>query len=143
MISFNWTRAFIWISKQTISTSLSQCINEQIVISAIISWFLLASLSRKWLFMDSSPKFQKFFIVFSYALYMGLPCGSAGKEFTCNVGNLSLIPGLGRSPGEGKDYSLQYSGLENFMDYIVHRVERSQTPLSNFHFHVWYIIITI
>ena len=43
----------------------------------------------------------------------GFPAGSAGKEFACNVGDLSLIPGLGRSPGEGKAYSLQYSCLEN------------------------------
>ena len=48
---------------------------------------------------------------------LGFPCGSAGKEFTCNVGDLGLIPGLGRFPGEGKRYPLQYSGLENSMDY--------------------------
>ena len=42
--------------------------------------------------------------------------GSAGKESACNVGDLGLIPGLGRSPGEGKGYPLQYSGLENSMD---------------------------
>ena len=48
------------------------------------------------------------------------PCGSAGKESTCNVGDLGSIPGLGRSPGEGKGYSLQYSGLENSTDCIVH-----------------------
>ena len=44
------------------------------------------------------------------------PCGSAGKESTCNAGNLGSIPGLGRSPGERKGYPLQYSGLENSMD---------------------------
>ena len=44
-----------------------------------------------------------------------------------------MIPGLGRSPGEGKDYPLQYSGLENSMDCIVHRVAKSQTRLSDFH----------
>ena len=47
---------------------------------------------------------------------LGFPCGSAGKESACNVGDLGSIPGLGRSPGEGKGYSLQYSGLENPMD---------------------------
>ena len=57
----------------------------------------------------------------------GLPCGSAGKESTCKEGDLGLIPGLGRSPGEGKDYSLQYSGLENSMDSIVHGVAESDT----------------
>ena len=47
----------------------------------------------------------------------GLPCGSAGKESSCCTGALDLIPGLGRSPGEGKGYPLQYSSLENSMDY--------------------------
>ena len=46
----------------------------------------------------------------------GFPCGSAGKESACNVGDLGSVPGLGRSPGEGKGYPLQYSGLENSMD---------------------------
>jgi len=56
-----------------------------------------------------------------------MPCGSAGKESACNEGDLGLIPGLGRSPGEGKGYPLQYSGLENSMDYIVHGVTKGQT----------------
>ena len=47
------------------------------------------------------------------------PCGSAGKESACNVGDLGSIPGLGRSPGEGNSYPLWYSGLENFMDSII------------------------
>ena len=47
---------------------------------------------------------------------MGFPGGSAGKESACNVGDLDLIPGLGRSPGKGKGYLLQYSGLENPME---------------------------
>ena len=51
------------------------------------------------------------------------------------MGNLGSIPGLGRSPGEGKGYPLQCSGLENSMDSIVHGVTKSQTQLSNFHFH--------
>ena len=49
---------------------------------------------------------------------LGFPGGSAGKESACNVGDLGLIPGLGRSPGEGKGYPLQFSGLENSMDCI-------------------------
>ena len=49
----------------------------------------------------------------------GFPCGSAGKESACNAGDLGSIPGLERSPGEGKGYPLQYSGLENSMDCIV------------------------
>ena len=66
---------------------------------------------------------------------MGFLCGSVGKESSCNVGNLSSIPGLRRSPGEGKGYSLQYSGLENSMDYPVHGVTKSRKQLSDFHFH--------
>ena len=50
----------------------------------------------------------------------GFPCGSAGKDSACHVGDLGLIPGLGRSLGEGNGYPLQYSGLENSMDCIVH-----------------------
>ena len=53
--------------------------------------------------------------------------GSAGKESACNVVYLGLIPGLERSPGEGKGYPLQYSGLENSMDCIVHGVTESRT----------------
>ena len=64
-----------------------------------------------------------------------VPCGSAGKESTCNAGDLGSTPGLGRSPGEGKGYPLQYSGLENSMDCIGHGVAKSQTQLSDFHFH--------
>ena len=67
-------------------------------------------------------------------LLVGRYCGSAGKESTCNVGDLGSIPGLGRSPGEGNSYPLQYSGLENSMDCIVHGVTKSQTRVSNFHF---------
>ena len=66
-------------------------------------------------------------------VFLGLPCGSAGKESTCNVEDLGLIPGLGRSPGEGKGYPLQYSGLENSVDCIVHGVTKSQTQPSDFH----------
>ena len=46
----------------------------------------------------------------------------------------SIYPGLGRSPGEGKGYSFQYSGLENSMDSTVHGVTKSRTRLSDFHF---------
>ena len=69
-------------------------------------------------------------------VFLGFLCGSAGKESTtCNAGDLSLIPELGRSPGEGKGYPLQYSGLENSMDCIDHGVTKSWTRLSDFHFH--------
>ena len=67
-------------------------------------------------------------------VFLGFPCGSAGRESTCNVGDPGLIPGLGRSPGEGNGYPLQYSGLENSMGCI-HGVAKSRTRLSDFHFH--------
>ena len=51
--------------------------------------------------------------------FLGFPCGSAGKESSCNEGDLGSIPGLGKSHGEGKGYPLQYLGLENYMDCIV------------------------
>ena len=54
----------------------------------------------------------------------GFPCGSAGKESACNAGDLGSIPGLGRSPGQGKGYPLQYSGIENSMNCIVHGVKK-------------------
>ena len=59
---------------------------------------------------------------------------SAGEESACSAGDLGSIPGLGRSPGEGKGYPLQHSGLENSMDCTVYGVVKSQTRLSNFHF---------
>ena len=64
-----------------------------------------------------------------YSLWVpyGFPFGSAGKEYNHNAGDLGLIPGLGRSSGEGKGYPLQYSGLENSMDCIVHGVVKNQT----------------
>ena len=65
---------------------------------------------------------------------MGFSGGSAGKESICNAGDLGLIPGLRRSPGEGNGYPLQYSGLENSMDCVVHGVAKSQTRLSDLHF---------
>ena len=58
---------------------------------------------------------------------VSFPRGSDGKECACNAGDLGLIPGLGRSPGEGDSYPLQYSGLENPMDCIVYGVTKSWT----------------
>ena len=55
-------------------------------------------------------------------VFLGFPCGSAGKESTCNARDLDSIPGLGRSPGAGTGNPLQYSGLENSMDCIVHGI---------------------
>ena len=73
-------------------------------------------------------------------LLLGFPGGSDGKESACNVGDLGLIPGSGRFPGEGNDNPLQYSCLENPMDRGAwwasgHGIAKSQTQLSDSHTH--------
>ena len=70
----------------------------------------------------------------NYSGDSGFPCVSDGEDSACKARNLSSIPGLGRSPGEGKGYPLQYSGLENSTGCIVHGVAKSPTRLSDFHF---------
>ena len=77
----------------------------------------------------------------AFPVFLAFPCGSAGKESTCSVGDLGLIPELGRSPGEGKGYPPQYSGLENSMDCIVYGVTKSWTGLSDFHFDFSFYIM--
>ena len=71
---------------------------------------------------------------------MDFPDDSDSKESACDAGDLGLIPALGRSPGEGNGYPLQYSGLKSSKDRgacwaTVHGVAKSQTLLSDFHFH--------
>ena len=73
--------------------------------------------------------------IYTYMYVQASFYGSVGKESTCSVGDLDLIPGLGRYPPEGKGYPPQYSGMENSMDCIVHGVAKSRTSLSDFHFH--------
>ena len=81
----------------------------------------ISDLARSWIYLSS---------------VWGFTDSSVGKESACNVGDLGLIPGLGWSLAEGKGYPLQYSGLENSMDCIVHGVAKNQTRLSDFHFQV-------
>ena len=75
-------------------------------------------------------------------VFLSFPSGSDGKESTCNAGDLGSTPGLGRSPGEGYGYPLQYSGLANSMDrrtwwVTVHGVAKSWIWLCNFHALPW------
>ena len=85
---------------------------------------------------------QQHFIIIAFLIFFfphpsvssGIPGSWAGKESTCNAGDLHSIPKLGRSPGEGNGYPLHYSGLENSMDCIVHGVAKSLTWLSDFQF---------
>ena len=88
-------------------------------------------------------KYQFSFVIFSNTLLKATVCflrctwyfvsGTSGKESTCNAGDMGSIPGLGRSPGGGKGYPLQYSGLDNSKDCIVHGVTKSQTRQRDFH----------
>ena len=73
--------------------------------------------------------------LFKIIYFLGFPYGSAGKESAFNAGDLDLISGLGRSPGEGKGYPLQCSGLENSMDCIVLGVAKIGHNWATFHFH--------
>ena len=78
---------------------------------------------------------MKIFFCIVLLCMLGFPDSSVGKESACNAGDPSSIPGSGRSAGEQIGYPLQYSGLENSLDSIVHGVAKSQTRLSDFHFH--------
>ena len=69
-------------------------------------------------------------------MFEGFPGSSAGTESSCSAGDPALMPGSGRSPGEGKGYPLQYSGLENSIGCIVHGVTKSRTGLRDFRFDV-------
>ena len=74
----------------------------------------------------------------------GFPCDLADEEScnpACNAGDLGLISGLGRFPGEGNSHPLQYSGLENSMERVVHGVAKSWTRLSDFRFHFHTVVI--
>ena len=73
----------------------------------------------------------------STPVFLGFSGGSAGKESSCNAGDLGSIPGLERSPGEGTSYPLQFSGLENSVDCIVHGVAESQTRITSWFFEFW------
>ena len=76
---------------------------------------------------EAQERGDKCIIMANLQCLMGFPDSSVAKESACNVGDLGLIPGLGRSRGEGKGYPLQYSGLENSKDCIVHGVAKSWT----------------
>ena len=86
------------------------------------------------LLWPATHQLPHFAVLRSFFLASLSSCGSAGKESACNAGDLGSIPGLRRSPGEGKGYPLQCSGLENSLNCIVHGVTKSRTQLSDFHF---------
>ena len=109
-VTKNWT----WLNTKTTTKKGFCCLRIQILVAATY-----------W--MPFNGRLCELFFV-------GFPCGSAGKKSTCSERDLGSVLGLGRSPGEGEGYALQYSGLENSTDCIVHGVTKSWTRLSDFHF---------
>ena len=91
--------------------TLQKLCGSLFVISGLVPWVVLSAESIR-----SHAYTTDVFTVLCVFSMLGLPGGSEGKESTFNVGNPSLIPGSGRSPGEGNGNQLQYSGLENSMD---------------------------
>ena len=88
------------------------------------------SQGSRTVFMFQLQMLSQYFLLINFLrknYTFDFPCGSAGKEATCSAADLGSIPGLGRSPGEGKGYPLQYSGLENSMNCIVHGLAKSRT----------------
>ena len=112
---------------------------EKDIHSSILAWRIPCT--RPWGHKESdmtewlSLHFTLWLVFILKLIFLSFPCGSARKEFACNVGNWGSIPGLGRFPGERKCYPLQYSVLENSTDCIVHGVTKSWSRLSDFHFH--------
>ena len=101
----------------------SECLSQKLVPILI---FFPEHRNPKWSWFNTTSTFRR-----------GFPDSSAGKESACNAGDLGLIPGSGRSPGEGKGYSLQCSGLENSVDCIDHGFsELNTTEGLWFHFHI-------
>ena len=94
---------------------------------------------------------QEVFIYLSVLMFQcinsGLSWWLRGEESACSAGDLNLIPGLGRTSGEGNDNSLHHSCLENSMDRdawqaVVHRVTKSSTQLSDFHFQIQHTVFS-
>ena len=77
--------------------------------------------------MGNLKGIASYYILFWPGFGGSFPCGPAGKESACSAGDLGSMPGLGQSPGEGNGYSLQYSGLENPMNSLVHGVAKRRT----------------
>ena len=96
--------------------------------SAVVQVFRASCLEQDW--NENQARIGLILTIYGTSLVAQL------VESACNVGDLGLIPGLGRSPGEQKGYPLQYSALENSMDSIVHEVAKSGTRLGDFHFHL-------
>ena len=96
-----------WATTLCFSCSKNSCLTPKGFASLIVCSCLAPSTLLKTVVTFFFPPHH---VLLSFSS-LGFPCGSAGKESACNVGDLGLIPGFGRSPGEGKGYPFQYSGL--------------------------------
>ena len=105
------------------------CLLQGVFLTQGSSPQLLCLLPRQ---VDSLPLYHLGRDSALYVCINGLPCGSAGEASACNAGDLGPIPGLRRSPGDGKGHPLQCSGLENSVGCVVHGVAKSQTRQSDF-----------
>ena len=123
-----------WYDAKLVTTSSPKIKPKELFLKAFTNFHSVHSLT-----MTNENK-QELHKISSHKLWVspytikGFPYGSAGKESACIEGDLGSIPWFGKIPGEGKGYPLQYSGLENSMDCIVHGVTKSQTGLSDSHF---------
>ena len=125
-----WVGKIPW--RRTWLPTLASCLENPIDEGDGYSpWYCKEWDMTEWL----SLHFTLWLVFILKLIFLSFPCGSARKEFACNVGNWGSIPGLGRFPGERKCYPLQYSVLENSTDCIVHGVTKSWSRLSDFHFH--------
>ena len=111
--------------------------------SALLEWVSRVGKLHNFLKMLETWKTYVKFTGKKNKTKLGFLDSSVAKESACNSRDPSSVPGLGRSPGEGKGYPLQYSGLKNSMDYIVHGVSKSWTWLSDFHFHFMAVIFPV
>ena len=125
----NYSKPNIWL-RTHFSSWLAQLVKNLPAVQETLVWFLGWEDPQR---RDRLPT----------PVFLGFPCGSPGKASACNARHLGSMPGLEKSPGEGKGYPLQYFGLENSMDCIVHGVTMSQAWLSDIHFHrfCWNIVL--
>ena len=123
---FMYSKYKSWVRNTYIKYLLTVCGFSLYVLKCDFWWFIIS--------MEYNISIFKFYIL-SLVCLLWASLGSDGKEFACNVGYLDSVSGLGRSPGEGNSYPLQYSGLKNSMgreawQATVHGVTKSQTGLS-------------
>ena len=126
---------FFPVSQLFISGGQSTRASTSVLPMNIQGWFpsvltcLISFLSKELSRVFSSTTIQKHQF---FSAQPSFPGGSTGKESTCNAGELGLIPGLGRSPGEGNGYPLQYSGLENSQSMGLQRVRHDWATFKSF-----------